>query len=212
MISRLGLRNTTTRLLVNNRRIGLNSAYLVTRRTLASKPEQKATIIDHLTDEVIELTDPDRPQMGNYPNPKSQILAQDKDPYAKYDDPQNLRNKNDPMNFDEDMYDIWSPDSWSYVSDKTALKHNAYFFGSLIAFFSLLAYFEMNPEKPAMIRSYPYNGLATHMGAKDETDAHLFQARVDHTAEEECGILPVDDVVISQKEEYLKANAAFINV
>lgn len=205
MIGRLGLKNTATALAY--RRIGVNSFNAA--RTLATKKPE--TIIDHITNEEIVLTDPQRPQMGNYPNVQAK-LAQDKDPYVKYDDPQNRRNKNDPLNFDHDLYDIWSPDSWNHVSDKTALKHNAIFFGSIFAFFAFIAYFQLNPEKPAMIRSYPYNGLAKALGAKDEKDAHLFQTRVDHTAEEECGVLAADPEIVRQTEEYLKANADFIKV
>ena len=64
----------------------------------------KATIYDQSTGQTIELADPEHPELADFKNPPF-VLKQYLDPYAKYDDPQNRRNKNDPMHIDEDMLD-----------------------------------------------------------------------------------------------------------
>lgn len=169
----------------------------------------KTTISDAATGRVIKLTDPNRPEMGDYPNPEA-LLAQNKSPYVKYDDQQNRRNIGDPVNFDDDLYDMWSPDYFQFVSDKTALKHNAIFFGLIFGFGGLLTYFELNPEKPGMPRSYPYNGLAKSLGSGNPEHDYLYQSRPDLEAEAELGILPPQDDVIENTKLYESANAEFI--
>lgn len=175
-------------------------------RTLTTKN----TIVEHTTGRIITLTDPNRPEMGDYPNPPP-VLAQDKDPYAKYDDQQNRRNMNDPLNFDDDLYDMWSPDYFQPVSDATALKHNGIFFACFLGFGGIIAYFQLNPEKPAMPRSYPSNGLAQLLGSGKPEDDEFYQVRPDTTAEKELGILPADKDLFANIEAYKSANAEFIN-
>lgn len=167
------------------------------------------TITDHVTGEVITLADPSRPECGAYQNPPIE-LAQNKDPYAKYDFQQNRRNFNDPLHIDEDLYDIWSPDYMQPVSDATALKHNAVFFGLFLSIVGAITYFELSPEKPAMPRSFPYNGLAEFLGSGSEKDDFFFQVRPDAEAQK-AGILPEENDVNEQKEAYLRDNASFLS-
>lgn len=167
----------------------------------------KTTITDQLTGEVITLADPEHPELGAYQNPPIQ-LAQDKDPYGKYDLQQLRRNFNDPLHIDEDLYDIWSPDYYQPVSDGTALKHNAVFFSLFFGICAAVAIFELNPEKPAMPRSFPYNGLAEYLGSGSEKDDHFYQVRPDTTAEK-AGVLAEDPDINTQKEAYMRDNAAF---
>ncbi|RLV93355.1 hypothetical protein JA1_002537 [Spathaspora sp. JA1] len=205
-------------------RLGFNSARLVSSsitpmagsrsfatatRILNSK--KPATIFDPYTNKTIVLTDPEQPELGDWKDPVPQF-AQKKDPYVKYDDQANRRNFNDPMHSQEDLYDIWSPDVYDHVTTKTAIKYNLIFFGSLFAIGYGVYYMEWTPAKPAMIRSFPYNGLATSLGARGDEDAHMYQARPDLTAEAECGILEDDSEVVKQKESYIKNNIKFINV
>lgn len=168
------------------------------------------TITDQTTGKVITLTDPARPEMGDYPNP-APVYAFDRDPYAKYDDQQNRRNFNDPINFDVDLYDMWSPDRYDSVSISTALKHNAIFFGLFIGITSAVAYFQLNPEKPAMPRSYPYGGLAKELGSGKPSDDVFYRVSPDHTADEN-GILPANPIAQEQQRAYLEENARFVNV
>ncbi|EGW33015.1 uncharacterized protein SPAPADRAFT_60340 [Spathaspora passalidarum NRRL Y-27907] len=168
-------------------------------------------MFDPYTNKTIVLSDPEHPELGDYKIP-TPINYQKRDPYAKYDDQGNRRNKNEPMHPEQDLLDMWSTDKYDHVSLGTALKYNGIFFGSLFALGFTLWYFEWTPAKPAMIRSYPYNGLAAALGAGSDEDAHLYQARPDVTAEAECGILPDDEEVVKQKESYLQNNAKFIKV
>ncbi|EGV65173.1 hypothetical protein PSN45_005262 [Yamadazyma tenuis] len=169
----------------------------------------KTSIVEHTTGRIITLTDPNRPEIGDYPNPPP-VLAQSKDPYAKYDDQQNRRNFNDPVNIDDDYYDMWSPDYFQPVSDKTALKHNGVFFGLFISFGAVIAYFQLNPEKPAMPRSFPGNGLAKSLGSGSDEDDGFYQVKPDLEAEKELGFLPADGDLSASIESYKKTHADFI--
>ncbi|KAK6454427.1 uncharacterized protein RJT20DRAFT_58505 [Scheffersomyces xylosifermentans] len=188
-------------------RIGLRSFRAV--RNPVRCLTTKTTITDHTTGRVITLTDPNRPEIADYPNPKPE-LAQNKDPYAKYDDPQNRRNLNDPVNIDDDLYDMWSPDYYQFVSDKTALKHNAIFFSLVFGFGAIIWYFQLNPEKPAMPRSYPFGGLAKELGSGNAEDDEFYRVKPDTTAEQELGFLDGDKDISSAKESYIQQNADFI--
>ena len=189
-------------------RVGLKVARAASARSM-SGVTTKTTITDHLTGRVIKLSDPKRPELGDYENPKP-LLAQDRDPYAKYDDQQGRRNFNEPLNIDNDLHDIWSPDYYLFVSDRTALKHNAIFFSAVIGFGTLIWYFSLNPAKPAMPRSYPGNGLAKDLGSDFEKDDYFYQVRPDTTAEKELGVLENDKNVEKNKKEYLDSNADFL--
>lgn len=189
-------------------RLALRSLRTVPRpaiRTLTTK----TTITDQSTGKVITLSDPQHPEIADYPNVAPR-LAQDRDPYQKYDDPQNRRNFDEPLNINDDLYDMWSPDYFQFVSDKTALKHNAIFFSLVFGFGALIYYFELNPAKPAMPRSFPFGGLAKELGSGDEKDDEFYRVKPDTTAEQELGFLASDDTVAQQKEAYLKENADFI--
>ena len=188
-------------------RLGINTARAFARRP-ARFLTTKTTITDHATGRVITLTDPNRPEMADYPNPEP-ILAQSKDPFGKYDDPQNRRNLNDPVNIDDDLYDMWSPDYYDFVSNKTALMHNAIFFSLVIGFGTTIWYFQLNPEKPAMPRSYPFGGLAKELGSGKPENDEFYRVKPDTTAEQELGFLSNDSDIASNKEVYEKANADF---
>ncbi|CAI5758016.1 unnamed protein product [Candida verbasci] len=204
MISRLGLRSTK---LSTNYRILSSIKSIRSYATDSSKP---ATIYDQTTGETITLADPQHPEYADYKNFPPQF-AQKKDPYLKYDDQQNRRNKNDPVNMDADMYDIWSPDVYDFRSNTTALKQIAIFFGSIFGFAGIIYYFQLNPEKPGNIKSYPYDGLAKELGSTSKDNDYLYQAQPDTTAEEECGILPADKTIEENKAKYIKENEKFIN-
>lgn len=168
----------------------------------------KTTITDQSDGRVITLTDPNHPELADYPNPKPE-LAQDRDPYRKYDFQQLRRNKDEPLNIDDDLYDIWSPDYYQFVSDKTALKHNAVFFSLVLGFGAAIYYFQLNPEKPAMPRSFPYNGLAKDLGSGSDDTDYFYKVKSDAGADA-AGILAADPDIATQKAAYEQANAEFI--
>lgn len=191
-------------------RIGLNAARYIPRRSIRCLTT-KTTITDHSTGRVIKLSDPNHPEIGDYNNVKP-ILAQDKDPYAKYDDQQNRRNVNDPLHIDDDLHDMWSPDYFQFVSDKTALKHNGIFFSLIIGFGTAIWYFELNPAKPAMPRSFPFGGLAKELGSGSAEDESFYRVKPDTSAEEELGFLANDGAIKDNQAAYEQANADFIKV
>ena len=209
MISRLGLRSSRLVFQANRGACINNSSRICLTRTYASASSTKATIYDQTNGQTIELADPEHPEFADYKNPEF-VLKQTLSPYAKYDDPQNRRNKNDPMHTDEDLLDMWSPDYYDYVSDSTALKHNAVFFGLIFGVASIIYYFQLYPEKPAMIRSFPYNGLADSLGSTSKEAAPFYQNKPDLTAESECGVLPADNDIVSNQKLYETENADFI--
>lgn len=168
----------------------------------------KTTITDHSTGKVIKLTDPANPQYADYPNPPPQ-LAQSRDPYATYDFQQMRRNKNEPLNMDDDLYDMWSPDYYQHVSDKTALKHNAVFFSFIFGIGGIIYFFQLNPEKPAMPRSYPYGGLAKQLGSGSPETDYFYRVKPDAGAEA-AGILPADAELATQQAAYEAENAEFL--
>ncbi|CUM64054.1 uncharacterized protein PRCAT00001642001 [Priceomyces carsonii] len=199
MIARVGLRSFKS--CIRSRSLPVkNIRYLTT----------KTSITDHATGRVITLSDPSRPEIADYPNPEPK-LAQEKDPYIKYDDQQNRRNIGEPVNIDDDYYDMWSPDYFNFVSDKTALKHNGIFFSLIFGFGAAIWYFELNPAKPAMPRSYPSGGLAKELGSGDDKDDFFYRVKPDITAEEELGFLAYDESVAEKRDAYVKANSDFIN-
>ncbi|CAK7902820.1 hypothetical protein CAAN1_07S04544 [[Candida] anglica] len=193
-------------------RVGLNT-FRVARRNAAQNARfltTKNSIVDHTNGKVIKLSDPNHPELGDYPI-ITPVLAQSKDPYAKYDDQQNRRNNNDPLHHDEDMLDMWSPDYYQFVSDKTALKQNGIFFGLFFGFGAVLYYFQLNPEKPAMPRSFPYGGLAKELGSGSAEDDEFYRVKPDLTAETELGFLTASEQIAENRKVYEKANAEFLS-
>jgi hypothetical protein len=70
-------------------------------------------------------------------------------------------------------------------------------------------YFQLNPEKPAMPRSYPFGGLAKELGSGKPENDEFYRVKPDTTAEQELGFLSNDSDIASNKEVYEKANADF---
>ena len=70
--------------------------------------------------------------------------------------------------------------------------------------FSCNCLLPIKPRKPAMIRSFPYNGLADALGATSEETAPFYQNKPDLTAEKECGILPADNDITNNQAAYKK--------
>ncbi|KAM9934894.1 hypothetical protein OXX80_005524 [Metschnikowia pulcherrima] len=190
-------------------RLGLRTVQRAPRFALRSLTT-KTTITDHHTGETIKLTDPKNPQNADYPHVEPQF-ASSRDPNLTYDFQQLRRNKNEPVSLDDDLYDMWSPDYYQFVSDETALKHNGVFLSLFIGFGVLITFWQINPEKPAMPRSYPYNGLAKSLGSGDDASDYFYKVRSDETADA-SGVLADEQNLASQQEAYKKANPDFFSV
>lgn len=114
-------------------------------------------------------------QLGDYPD-VDPFPAQLRNPYKKYDDQQDRRNRDQPLSVNDDLYDIWSPDRFTHFKNGDALK---YFTGFLVLFFGG-AYIATNfvPEKSAIPREFPYEGLWKESGGTEKSKAEFAQ-RVD---------------------------------
>ncbi|CDK24980.1 unnamed protein product [Kuraishia capsulata CBS 1993] len=107
-------------------------------------------------------------------------FLQKRDPYLKYDDQQNRRNLDEPMHEYHDFLDMWSPDHYDFISDKTALKWFLNYFLAIAGFAGTIYVFDLWPERPNAPRSYP-EGLAKDLGALPGEEK-LYTARVDRFA------------------------------
>ncbi|KAK9448210.1 uncharacterized protein V1518DRAFT_419985 [Limtongia smithiae] len=101
---------------------------------------------------------------GDYPE-FPVIFNQKRDPYVKYDDQQLRRNFGDPLHEDDDVLNMWSPDVHDYVSNGTAGRYIATFFGIIAGAGYLLSF--IAPESPAVPRVYP-SGLFTELGGASD--------------------------------------------
>lgn len=121
------------------------------------------------------------PPETHYPDYPSvaPVNLQHRNPYLKYDDQQNLRNFGEPLHPHHDLLSVWAPDHINTVDDRTALRWFFTFFGSIGLFSAGIYYGEFYPERPAMPRTYPYDGLAVDLGARGDHDKHLYAARAE---------------------------------
>lgn len=66
----------------------------------------------------------------------------------------------------EELYSMWGPDK-SHVAPATALNHFAIAFSGFVAFGFLCSYV-LIPDRPAVPRQYPFNGLVRELGGIEE--------------------------------------------
>lgn len=115
-------------------------------------------------------------EFADYPKTKAQE-AYFKNPYLQYDDKQGCRNFGETVHPFNDMYDIWSPDRYDIVDNRTAVKY-IFMAAAAIGGFIGLIYFTVGHESPAVRRSYPQEGLYKALGGTEETK-EVYGARVD---------------------------------
>lgn len=116
----------------------------------------------------------------SYPEVKRELYYH-RDPYAGWDDKQNRRNFNEPLHQDDDILNLWSPEYYDTVSDGTAVRWVSYFFLSIAGLFGV-CYTFFYPERRAVPRNYPHDGLSRALGARTPEEAEYLGARVDKTA------------------------------
>lgn len=107
-------------------------------------------------------------QLGDYPD-IDPIPAQLKSPYKKYDDQQDRRNKEQPLSVNDDLYDMWSPDRFTHFQNSEALKYLTLFLTVFFGGAYVAAQFV--PEKAAIPREFPYEGLWKESGGTEKSKA-----------------------------------------
>ncbi|KAF7727964.1 hypothetical protein EC973_006852 [Apophysomyces ossiformis] len=102
------------------------------------------------------------PQIGDYPNlPRNshQLRA----PFGWWDN-QDRRNFNEAVHEEDEILGVWGPDIHTYSPYK-ALGQLTLFF-ALVGGFSAFIY-KVQPERPAIKRSYPFDGLKEELGSRE---------------------------------------------
>jgi NADH dehydrogenase (ubiquinone) 1 beta subcomplex subunit 8 len=77
-----------------------------------------------------------------------------------------LISSNRQMHEREEMYSMWGPDI-SHVDPATALRHFAIAASGFVAF-GLLCNYALVPDRPAVPRQYPFDGLVKELGGLEE--------------------------------------------
>ncbi|MBW0490294.1 hypothetical protein O181_030009 [Austropuccinia psidii MF-1] len=107
------------------------------------------------------LDEPD-PQLDGLSYPRVESFSRQwRNPYAKWDDPQERCNFNEPLHAEEEMMGMWAPDVHN-ISVRTALTNLSVAFGVLGLILGGSAY--LAPSSPVVPRTFPYNGLAKELG------------------------------------------------
>ena len=75
------------------------------------------------------------------------------------------------MHEHEEMYSMWGPDI-PHVPPATALNHFAIAFSGFVAF-GLLCKYALVPDRPAVPRQYPFDGLVKELGGVEENKVGL---------------------------------------
>ncbi|KAI9309364.1 hypothetical protein BJ944DRAFT_258691 [Cunninghamella echinulata] len=139
------LRTTTSRLL---------SRQLVQRPIVMTTARPQSTLN---TGEVLE-----DPQIGDYPNlPRKSV--QTRGPFGWWD-PQDKRNFGEPVHEEDELFGVWAPDLHHYSPYK-ALAQLALAAGVFTAAVGII--YKTYPERPAVKRTYPYEGLKESLGYRE---------------------------------------------
>ncbi|KAI0250243.1 Ndufb8, NADH dehydrogenase 19kDa subunit [Lactifluus subvellereus] len=115
------------------------------------------------------------PQLDGYPqlpNESRQSL-----PAHGWWDFQMRRNFGDTMHECEEMYSMWGPDT-PHVLPATALNHFAIAFSGFVAF-GLFCKYALVPDRPAVPRQYPFDGLVKELGGIEENKANVESSEED---------------------------------
>ncbi|KAH9448700.1 hypothetical protein MJO29_014927 [Puccinia striiformis f. sp. tritici] len=128
---------------------------------LISPTKEISVPADRTAYEFKALNEPD-PQLDGLGYPRVESLSRQwRNPYAKWDDPQERVNFDEPLHAEEEMMGMWAPDVHR-ISVSTALKGMAVAFSGVGAI--LLAAGYMAPSSPVVPRTFPYDGLSRELG------------------------------------------------
>ncbi|CBQ68575.1 conserved hypothetical protein [Sporisorium reilianum SRZ2] len=102
------------------------------------------------------------PQLGDYPD--LPFVSQQQRKYSpKWWDPQEKRNFGETPHEQDDVLSVWAPDVHA-VPAASALRQFLVAIGVVVLFGSTV--YAATPEKPALPRTYPREGLATELGGE----------------------------------------------
>ncbi|KAH9959587.1 hypothetical protein BC827DRAFT_1156164 [Russula dissimulans] len=108
------------------------------------------------------------PQLNGYPQ-LPDVSRQSLPPNGWWD-PQMRRNFGDTMHEHEELYSMWGPDI-PHVDPSTALRHFAIAVSGFVTF-GLLCKYALVPDRPAVPRQYPFDGLVKESGGLEENKAN----------------------------------------
>ncbi|KAI9512069.1 hypothetical protein F5148DRAFT_1165980 [Russula earlei] len=109
------------------------------------------------------------PQLNGYPQ-LPDVSRQSFSPHGWWD-PQMRRNFGDTMHEREELYSMWGADI-PHVNPATALRHFTIAVSGFVAF-GLLCNHLLVPERPAVPRQYPFDGLVKELGGLEENKASV---------------------------------------
>ncbi|KIS67905.1 uncharacterized protein UMAG_03956 [Mycosarcoma maydis] len=102
------------------------------------------------------------PQLGDYPD--LPFVSQQQRKYSpKWWDPQEKRNFGETPHEQDDVLSVWAPDVHA-IPATSALRQFLVAIGVVVLFGSTV--YAATPEKPALPRTYPRDGLATELGGE----------------------------------------------
>jgi NADH dehydrogenase (ubiquinone) 1 beta subcomplex subunit 8 len=76
----------------------------------------------------------------------------------------------------EELYSMWGPDI-PHVAPATALRQFAIAVSGFVGF-GLLCKYVLVPERPAIPRQYPFDGLVKELGGMEENKVSIFSPKL----------------------------------
>ncbi|KAI5781834.1 hypothetical protein EDC01DRAFT_231929 [Geopyxis carbonaria] len=103
-------------------------------------------------------------QNGGYVNPAYE-RRQFRDPYAKWWDQQERRNFGEPVHEDNDMLGRFSPEEYTWINPAKGAAQIGMFIATVFGLCGVI--YTWYPDKPAVPRTFPHNGLEVALGGKN---------------------------------------------
>ncbi|KAI0322753.1 Ndufb8, NADH dehydrogenase 19kDa subunit [Amylostereum chailletii] len=134
----------------------------------AARVVRASPLRTYATPAVLAKKDVD-PQLNGYPQ-LPDVSRQTLPPKGWWD-MQMRRNIGDTLHEREELYSMWGPDI-AHVSPNTALYQFTLAFTGIAAF-GLLCNYVLVPERPAVPREYPFDGLVKELGGLEENKQNV---------------------------------------
>ncbi|RPB20817.1 hypothetical protein L211DRAFT_870387 [Terfezia boudieri ATCC MYA-4762] len=106
---------------------------------------------------------PDPEMTGGYVNPPAE-KRQFRDPYGEYWNKQDRRNYGETVNEDEDILGRFSPEAYTWTTPGKGLMQNGLFVLTVLGLCGVV--YSTYPDKPAVPRTFPYDGLREALGGE----------------------------------------------
>jgi len=138
------------------------------RATISISSRQYATPVKYdSTNTSITGPQEEDPQLGGYP--QLPWLSNQLRPARGWWDQQGRRNFGEPLHEEDEALNMWSPDP-PVIPPEVALRQFIIAWLGIIGF-GYIIYLNV-PERPAIARQYPYNGLVKELGGLEENKAN----------------------------------------